>query len=62
MKNISQGKVLSIEVAQPPFADQKVFAGRVAVIRRMRSEVARHLSDLDTLFASLQSRAFAGEL
>ncbi|QPZ91576.1 restriction endonuclease subunit S [Thioclava electrotropha] len=62
MKNISKGKVLSIEVGQPSLEIQRVFSRRVRIARSMRAQVSEHLAELDTLFASLQSRAFAGKL
>lgn len=62
MKNISQDKVLSIEVAQPPFEKQIEFARRVGTVRATRAQAAAHLSELEALFVSFQSRAFAGAL
>ncbi|WP_353472498.1 restriction endonuclease subunit S [Salipiger sp. H15] len=62
MKNISKEKVLSIEVGQPPVEMQREFSRRIRIARGMRTQVTEHLSELENLFASLQSRAFAGEL
>lgn len=62
MKNISKGKVLSIEVGQPSLEDQQEFSRRVRAARELRSQLSDHLSHLESLFASLQSRAFAGDL
>ncbi|WP_083501706.1 restriction endonuclease subunit S [Sphaerimonospora mesophila] len=62
MKNISQAKVLSIECGLPPLDLQNAFGERVASIEQLRSLYTSHLAELDNLFASLQQRAFRGEL
>lgn len=49
-------------VALPPLRLQKTFAGQVAVIVRLREAGLISLAKLDSLFASLQHRAFRGEL
>lgn len=53
---INQESLSSIELLLPPLADQHQFARRVAAIPRPG------LTELDELFASLQSHAFAGQL
>ncbi len=62
MKNISQPKVLSIQVGNPPLVLQHTFSTRVQVIESVKSRHRAALSELDELFASLQHRAFRGEL
>ncbi|MBF6227075.1 restriction endonuclease subunit S [Nocardia abscessus] len=62
MKNISQAKVMGLHTALPPAELQFLFGSRVSACRQQRSDAVRHLRDLDTLFASIQSRAFRGEL
>lgn len=62
MKNISQEKVLSIQVGNPPLPLQQTFATRIASIEALRTTHHRALTALDALFASLQQRAFSGEL
>ncbi len=62
MKNISKAKVLSIEVGQPPIEMQRDFTRKVRICRDLRAKVSGHLAELEVIFASLQSRAFAGEL
>ncbi|MGW6694234.1 restriction endonuclease subunit S [Rhodococcus sp. NPDC054953] len=62
MKNISQGKVLSIPVGLPPTTLQREFETRRSAIARVRANHRAALAELDSLFASLQSRAFRGEL
>lgn len=46
----------------PPFAAQQEFAARVEQINAQRALVERALEKDEELFASLQSRAFSGEL
>ncbi|WP_024818465.1 restriction endonuclease subunit S [Arthrobacter sp. 31Y] len=41
---------------------QQTFASRVAAVERLKETHRKHLAELDALFASLQSRAFKGEL
>lgn len=46
----------------PPLPLQKTFAARIAAIETLKSTHRAHLTQLDALFASLQHRAFRGEL
>ncbi len=62
MKNISAEKLLSIPVIQPPATEQVRFAERFRCIASLENRSSGELDYLNTLFASLQSRAFAGEL
>ena len=62
MKNISQEKVLGIRTIMPPFELQRAFARRLQAIRRLEISYCSGLASLDALFASLQHRAFRGEL
>jgi type I restriction enzyme, S subunit len=62
MKNISQEKVLTIRVGHPPLPLQQTFATRIAAIEALKATHRSALAQLDALFASLQQRAFAGEL
>ena len=62
MKNISQEKVLSIQVGNPPLPLQQTFATRIAAIEALKATHRRALAALDELFASLQQRAFTGAL
>lgn len=62
MKNISQEKVMSIEAALPPLSLQQEFSGRIEKIMRMKEIQVSATDAADTLFASLQHRAFRGEL
>ena len=49
-------------VFQPPLNLQRRFAAIVESIEKQKTRQRTHLAELDTLFASLQSRAFNGEL
>jgi len=62
MKNISQDKVLTIKVGLPPLAQQREFARRVTAVEKLKTAQRASLTELDALFATLQHRAFRGEL
>jgi type I restriction enzyme S subunit len=62
MKNISQDKVLSIRTILPPLAVQSEFARRMTAVQRLKSVERASLEQLEVLFASLQHRAFQGQL
>jgi type I restriction enzyme S subunit len=59
---VSKSRFERIELIAPPQALQRVFAGRRDAIARLKSIQASALAELDALFASLQHRAFRGEL
>ena len=46
----------------PPVSIQREFSGRIAEVARLRAVAAIHLAKLDSLFGSLQHRAFNGKL
>jgi type I restriction enzyme, S subunit len=52
----------SIPVLVPPIALQNTFATRIQAIESLKTTHRTALTELDALFASLQQRAFAGEL
>lgn len=60
--NLSVGRLQKFEVALPPLSDQHQFAERVGQVNTHRAVVQRALETDGELFASLQSRAFKGEL
>jgi len=62
MKNISQEKVLGITCALPPMELQEKFAHRVTSVEKLKATQQASLAKLDTLFASLQYKAFEGGL
>lgn len=51
-----------VQVPLPPLDLQHRFAAIVESVEQQKASQRAHLDGLDTLFASLQSRAFAGEL
>lgn len=56
------GQIAGIPISLPPLSFQHEFSARVAVIERMKVVQRKSLAKLDALFASLQHRAFRGEL
>lgn len=62
MKNISQEKVFGIRTILPPTKLQREFARRVRVVEKLKTAQRAALSELDELFATLEHRAFRGEL
>lgn len=60
--SINQTDVRQFEIRVPPLELQQAFANRVAAVERLKELHRKHLAELDTLFASLQHRAFKGEL
>lgn len=61
-KGINLRDLRNLEVIQPPLDLQQHFATIVESIEKQKAQQLAHLAELDTLFASLQSRAFKGEL
>ncbi|WP_298331059.1 restriction endonuclease subunit S [Asticcacaulis sp.] len=59
---INQEMLEAVEVSIPPLSLQQAFAERVRAIEALKEQHRAHLAQLDTLFASLQHRAFSGEL
>ena len=55
-------KLKSLPTPRPPFDLQCRFATIVESVERQKASQRAHLAELDTLFASLQSRAFRGDL
>jgi type I restriction enzyme S subunit len=62
MANINATEVQAIRIPQPPVRLQNEFAHRVACVEKLKSAHRNSLAVFDTLFASLQHRAFRGEL
>jgi type I restriction enzyme S subunit len=62
MKNISQEKVFGIKTIVPPLSLQRDFVRRIAALKSLKTVSGVSLAELDALFASLQYRAFRGEL
>lgn len=62
MPNISKTRLLGIDVELPPLSLQKSFANRTLAIWNLQEEASIASAHLDELFASLQHRAFRGQL
>ena len=62
ISGISQSNLMKVKVVLPPLDLQLRFAVVVESIERQKASQRAHLAELDTLFASLQSRAFRGDL
>ena len=60
--NINAKQASSVQVALPPLDLQHHFAAIVESVEQHKASQRAHLAELDTLFASLQSRAFRGDL
>ena len=56
------GRLSKLDVPVPPLDIQNRFAAIVEMVERQKNQLRVHLAELDTLFASLQARAFNGEL
>jgi type I restriction enzyme S subunit len=52
----------TLPIPQPPIVQQEVFANRVQIIQELKAIHSASLAQLETLFVSLQHRAFRGEL
>lgn len=59
---LNRKKLDRIRVPAPPVRLQRIFVDRTSQLARLEMSHKRALSDLDSLFASLQQRAFRGEL
>ncbi|WP_426938982.1 restriction endonuclease subunit S [Pseudarthrobacter sp. S3] len=59
---INQTSLTEIQLPLPSLELQQTFATRIAAVERLKENHRKHLTELDTLFASLQHRAFKGEL
>jgi type I restriction enzyme, S subunit len=51
-----------LKIVLPPLADQKRFGLIASSVRRKREAIVACLKNMDSLFSSLQSRAFSGQL
>jgi type I restriction enzyme, S subunit len=60
--SINQSDVRSFKFVLPPPCEQTTFVERAAEIEAIELAQRTHLAHLDALFASLQHRAFRGEL
>lgn len=60
--NLFQGPIRELDIFIPPLDLQREFARRVAAVEKLKTAQCAALAELDALFASLQHRAFRGEL
>jgi hypothetical protein len=60
--NINTKEISALEIPVPPIALQQTFAARLQAVEGLKTTHRTALAQLDALFASLQQRAFAGEL
>ncbi|MFH1743235.1 MAG: restriction endonuclease subunit S [bacterium] len=61
-KNINLAILRNLDVPVPPLPLQREFARRVAAVDKLKAAHRASLAEMDALFASLQHRAFRGEL
>ena len=59
---VSKSAFSAISIPIPPTSLQHRFATIVESVEHQKTRQRAHLAELDTLFASLQSRAFRGDL
>ncbi|MEO7271143.1 MAG: restriction endonuclease subunit S [Vicinamibacterales bacterium] len=62
MANINATELQAMRIPRPPLALQRQFARQLAAIEKLKAAHRASLAQLDALFASLQHRAFRGEL
>jgi type I restriction enzyme S subunit len=60
--SINAGQLKNFPLLVPPIDLQRQFAQAVGRLELLRGKLVQHAEALDTLFASLQYRAFAGKL
>ena len=61
-KHLNVRELRKLPLSLPPLDRQHRFAAIVESVEQQKASQRAHLDELDTLFASLQSRAFRGEL
>ena len=62
MPNLNRTMIEGLKVGLPPLDLQHRFAAIVESIEKQKASQRAHMAELDTLFASLQSHAFRGDL
>ena len=60
--NLSLSQIRAMRLDLPPVPVQQTFARRVAAVEKLMATHRASLAEMDALFASLQHRAFRGEL
>ena len=59
---ITKAEIERLEVPAPREDEAREYSRRLSLAKELRLQSSNHLSKIDSLFAALQSRAFAGEL
>ncbi len=59
---ISMGRLRDLQVPVPPIGLQREFSRRVSAVEQVKARSKESFREFDALFASLQHRAFRGEL
>jgi type I restriction enzyme, S subunit len=62
IRRLTLEKLKAVRLPVPPIQLQEAFSQRVLVVEKLKVAYTAFLSKLDSLFASLQNRAFRGEL
>jgi len=62
MSGLNMGLIKAMPISVPPLALQQTFATRIQAVESLKATHRAALAELDALFASLQHRAFAGQL
>ena len=62
LRHVTKPMVNELPFIVPPMAEQERYSDVVLSHQTSRTAMTTHLAHLATLFAALQSRAFAGEL
>jgi restriction endonuclease S subunit len=62
VRGIRQKELRKVMLPIPPIQLQREFARRVSAVEKLKAMQRASLAELDALFASLQHRAFGGEL
>ena len=60
--SINQSDVKSLRIFEPPMALQRDYVRTVEQLEKLQRQQVRHLAEAETLFQSLQHRAFTGQL
>jgi len=60
--NLFQGQIRELPIYLPPVSLQDDFVSRFSKVSMLRCSARASLAEMDSLFASLQHRAFRGEL
>ena len=61
-RDLGLKRMIKIKIYLPPLPLQQEFARRIESIEQLKTTHRESLTQLDALFASLQHRAFRGEL